>query len=240
MPTRQRMTNQTITTSLDQHHRDAFRGRRRRREKRLTGVEIAQNNDSERRQPKSVGRQPPPPRKHNKKNVLGREAEEGDNRRARRPELYSKKWVGHRAVRDGWIEVDAGRSRAKRRNVVVVYVVVVVVVVPREFQNGRVWDEIERVTSLRPLGILCNAFGFGDGPAFAFALLALCPLAERLGYVTEEMAKHTSQTIGGLLNATFGNATEMIVCFAPLRDNLLRVKCNYLSSARSFRTCFSC
>ena len=74
-----------------------------------------------------------------------------------------------------------------------------------------------------PLGILCNAFGFGDGPAFAFALLALCPLAERLGYVTEEMAKHTSQTIGGLLNATFGNATEMIVSVFALRDNLLRV-----------------
>ena len=29
-------------------------------------------------------------------------------------------------------------------------------------------------------------FNFGDGPAFAFALLALCPLAERLGYVTEK------------------------------------------------------
>ena len=74
-----------------------------------------------------------------------------------------------------------------------------------------------------PLGILCHTFNFGDGPAFAFALLALCPLAERLGYVTEEMAKHTSQTIGGLLNATFGNATEMIVSVFALRDGLLRV-----------------
>ncbi|CAL6328465.1 unnamed protein product [Bathycoccus prasinos] len=71
--------------------------------------------------------------------------------------------------------------------------------------------------------IVCRAFDFGDGPAFAFALLALCPLAERLGYVTEEMAKHTSQTIGGLLNATFGNATEMIVSVFALRDGLLRV-----------------
>ncbi|CAL6324539.1 unnamed protein product [Bathycoccus prasinos] len=74
-----------------------------------------------------------------------------------------------------------------------------------------------------PLGIICHMFNFGDGPAFAFALLALCPLAERLGYVTEEMAKHTSQTIGGLLNATFGNATEMIVSVFALRDGLLRV-----------------
>jgi Ca2+:H+ antiporter len=74
-----------------------------------------------------------------------------------------------------------------------------------------------------PLGVLCNMFHLGDGPAFAFALLALCPLAERLGFVTEEMAKHTSQTIGGLLNATFGNATEMIVSVFALRDGLLRV-----------------
>mmetsp|Transcript_3898 Transcript_3898/g.12910 ORF Transcript_3898/g.12910 Transcript_3898/m.12910 type:complete len:653 (+) Transcript_3898:4112-6070(+) len=82
-----------------------------------------------------------------------------------------------------------------------------------------------------PLGIVCRAFDFGDGPAFAFALLALCPLAERLGYVTEEMAKHTSQTIGGLLNATFGNVTELIVSLMALRNGDTRlVKLSLLGS----------
>jgi Ca2+:H+ antiporter len=51
----------------------------------------------------------------------------------------------------------------------------------------------------------------------------MCPLAERLGYVTEEMAKHTNATVGGLLNATFGNLTEMIVSIFALQAGLLRV-----------------
>jgi Ca2+:H+ antiporter len=66
-------------------------------------------------------------------------------------------------------------------------------------------------------------YNAGDGPTFTLSLLALCPLAERLGYVTEEMAKHTNATIGGLLNATFGNLTEMIVSIFALQAGLLRV-----------------
>jgi Ca2+/Na+ antiporter len=58
---------------------------------------------------------------------------------------------------------------------------------------------------------------------FVAALLALCPLAERLGFVTEQLALHTNATVGGLLNATFGNATEMIVCVFAIRSGLLRV-----------------
>ena len=58
---------------------------------------------------------------------------------------------------------------------------------------------------------------------FVAALLALCPLAERLGFVTEQLALHTNATVGGLLNATFGNATEMIVCIFAIRSGLLRV-----------------
>ena len=37
------------------------------------------------------------------------------------------------------------------------------------------------------------------------------------------MALHTNETLGGLLNATFGNATEMIVCYFALKANLLDV-----------------
>lgn len=47
--------------------------------------------------------------------------------------------------------------------------------------------------------------------------------AERLGYVTEQMATYTNPTLGGLLNATFGNLTEMIVSFFALKGGLLRV-----------------
>jgi len=63
----------------------------------------------------------------------------------------------------------------------------------------------------------------GDGWTFTFSLLGIAPLAERLGYVTEQMAFYTNPTMGGLLNATFGNVTEMIVSIFALKGNLLRV-----------------
>ncbi len=58
---------------------------------------------------------------------------------------------------------------------------------------------------------------------FVTSLLALVPFAGRLGYATEQLAMHTNDTFGGLINATFGNASELIFsCFA-LRDRLYRV-----------------
>jgi hypothetical protein len=41
--------------------------------------------------------------------------------------------------------------------------------------------------------------------------LAIFPLAEILSYSTEELSASMGQIIGGLINATFGNAVEMIV-----------------------------
>ena len=39
-----------------------------------------------------------------------------------------------------------------------------------------------------------------SGPVFFVSILAIVPLAERLGFVTEEVAAHTNETLGGLLN----------------------------------------
>ena len=71
--------------------------------------------------------------------------------------------------------------------------------------------------------MLCNAANFGDTILFLFSLIALCPLAERLGYLTEQIAMFTNATLGGLLNATFGNLTEMIVSIIAIRENMLRL-----------------
>ncbi|MEE2625480.1 MAG: hypothetical protein VYD50_04420, partial [Candidatus Thermoplasmatota archaeon] len=46
--------------------------------------------------------------------------------------------------------------------------------------------------------------------AFFSSLVAIMPLAFLMGRATEEIALRTSESIGGLLNATFGNAAEMI------------------------------
>lgn len=64
---------------------------------------------------------------------------------------------------------------------------------------------------------------FNEGSTFVMALLALIPLAERLGYVTEQLAIHTNPTLGGLLNATFGNLTEVIVCVVALQKDMFRI-----------------
>mmetsp|Transcript_35616 Transcript_35616/g.60029 ORF Transcript_35616/g.60029 Transcript_35616/m.60029 type:complete len:465 (+) Transcript_35616:209-1603(+) len=76
---------------------------------------------------------------------------------------------------------------------------------------------------LIPVVFLAKALGLGDGTLFFLSLLPICPLAERLGYVTEQMAAYTNPTIGGLLNATFGNMTEIIVSVFALKRGLLRV-----------------
>ncbi|GMI46972.1 hypothetical protein TrCOL_g1177 [Triparma columacea] len=58
---------------------------------------------------------------------------------------------------------------------------------------------------------------------FVFSLLALIPSAERLGYATEQISHHTSQTKAGLINATFGNLSELILSIIAMRDRLYRI-----------------
>ncbi|CAL4923045.1 unnamed protein product [Urochloa decumbens] len=62
-----------------------------------------------------------------------------------------------------------------------------------------------------------------QGWVFLFSLIGITPLAERLGYATEQLACYTGPTVGGLLNATFGNATEMIISIYALKNGMIRV-----------------
>jgi Ca2+:H+ antiporter len=58
---------------------------------------------------------------------------------------------------------------------------------------------------------------------FLAACLAIVPLAGRMGDATEQLALHTGDAIGGLLNATFGNAAELIIAIMALRQGLYPV-----------------
>ncbi len=61
----------------------------------------------------------------------------------------------------------------------------------------------------------------GPGVAvFAAAGLGIVPLAWFMGLATEEIGKHAGPGIGGLLNATFGNATELIIALFALSEGL--------------------
>lgn len=55
---------------------------------------------------------------------------------------------------------------------------------------------------------------------FVAAALAIIPIAGWMGRATEELAARTGEGVGGLLNATFGNAAELIIALAALRAGL--------------------
>ncbi len=58
---------------------------------------------------------------------------------------------------------------------------------------------------------------------FFLATLAIIPLAKYIGEATEELAVYTGPALGGLLNATFGNATELLIGVFALRAGLVEV-----------------
>ncbi|KAH1197134.1 hypothetical protein AAZX31_18G070000 [Glycine max] len=74
-----------------------------------------------------------------------------------------------------------------------------------------------------PLAILVQKLTGHLGWVFGLSLLGIVPLAERLGYATEQLAFYTGDTVGGLLNATFGNATELIISIYALKSGMTRV-----------------
>src|SRR6187399_3084736 len=52
---------------------------------------------------------------------------------------------------------------------------------------------------------------------FVLSVLAIVPLATLLSHATESVAAKTGDAVGGLLNATLGNLTELVIALAALR-----------------------
>ena len=63
-----------------------------------------------------------------------------------------------------------------------------------------------------PLGIIAGAMSWNPTAVFLLNFFAIIPLASLLSFATEELSVKLGQTLGGLLNATFGNAVELIAC----------------------------
>ncbi|KAI4368889.1 hypothetical protein MLD38_017396 [Melastoma candidum] len=85
-----------------------------------------------------------------------------------------------------------------------------------------------------PLAIAAKIHGFGSAWIFGLSLLGLIPLAERVSFLTEQLAYYTSPTVGGLLNATCGNVTELIIAILALyRQKVDVVKYSLLGSVLS-------
>ena len=64
------------------------------------------------------------------------------------------------------------------------------------------------------------AFDVGGTPIFILAASALAPLAFLIGEATEQVAEHTGPGIGGFLNASFGNAPELIIALFAIGSGL--------------------
>jgi Ca2+:H+ antiporter len=88
--------------------------------------------------------------------------------------------------------------------------------------NWRDWVDPRRIGWMRlllgfvPFAIACEVL---RGPAawrFAVAAIGIVPLAGLLGEATEQLAQRLGPGIGGLLNATFGNAAELIIALVAL------------------------
>lgn len=74
-----------------------------------------------------------------------------------------------------------------------------------------------------PLALLAYGLGWGDLWVFSGSALAVVPLALYLGKATEALAHHTGPRWGALLNATLGNAAELIITLLALNRGLIEL-----------------
>lgn len=68
-----------------------------------------------------------------------------------------------------------------------------------------------------PIAVIAEYVIHNDVLIFVTSAIALIPLAGVLGEATEELALHYGPKIGGLLNATLGNAAELIITIVALQ-----------------------
>src|SRR5690348_2392017 len=73
-----------------------------------------------------------------------------------------------------------------------------------------------------PVTVILEHAGKVPAPVIFFsAALAIVPIAALIVRSTEQVASRTGEAVGGLLNATFGNAPELIIALAALRAGYL-------------------
>ena len=72
-----------------------------------------------------------------------------------------------------------------------------------------------------PAAIFAKVTGQSETLLFILSALAIIPLADLIGEATEELSLHTGPRIGGLLNATLGNAAELIITVFAIQRGLL-------------------
>lgn len=94
------------------------------------------------------------------------------------------------------------------------------------------WINILLIMS--PVGIAVYYAGVNPIAVFVINFIAIIPLAAMLSYATEEIALRVGEVLGGLLNASFGNAVELIVSIIALtQGQILIVQTSLIGSMLS-------
>ncbi|KAI1435446.1 calcium/proton exchanger [Xylaria sp. CBS 124048] len=74
-----------------------------------------------------------------------------------------------------------------------------------------------------PLSLIAGASNWDPIAVFIISFFAIIPLAAVLSFATEQISAKLGEALGGLLNATFGNAVELIVSIIALRNQQIEV-----------------
>jgi Ca2+:H+ antiporter len=82
-------------------------------------------------------------------------------------------------------------------------------------------DPIALLLLALPLAVLAEAGHWGELWVFVLSAVGVIPMARYIGESTEALAHFTGPRIGGLLNATLGNAAELIITIFAIREGLL-------------------
>jgi Ca2+:H+ antiporter len=95
----------------------------------------------------------------------------------------------------------------------------------------RLRPSLDWLLVLVPVSVVLQVAGGNELLVFVTSALAILPLAGLIGRSTEQLALHTGPRIGGLVNATFGNVTELIIAFfLILQDQTEVVKASLTGS----------
>src|SRR5918998_5164748 len=83
--------------------------------------------------------------------------------------------------------------------------------------------KLEWLLALVPVAIVLELIHAEPIAIFVVSGLSILPLAGLIGHATEELAARSGPQVGGLLNATFGNVTELIIAFFLILGGQLEI-----------------
>jgi Ca2+:H+ antiporter len=93
----------------------------------------------------------------------------------------------------------------------------------KRLQQALARDPLSILLLALPVTLTAQFMGWPPVAIFVLAAIGIIPLASFIGRATEDLATHTGPQLGALLNATLGNAAELIITIAAVQTGLLEL-----------------